>query len=213
MTVQIAALRSNPSIYAGKVVRVAGKLDQCYAWECSLCPESMTSANADQRQCLALDFHNLMPGTGFGEEEQEKIFRFASVTLTARFDPSCWKGPCLDRPTVLYGAVVESVQHRRTSREGLWLGGAVTPLQEAAQPETAALRAEALKAGFPDNPPMKVFNVHADPATRVVCWTSFMDSWPNSLEGAVDAQSTMDFYSCNEFKNVGGSWVPQVQGT
>jgi hypothetical protein len=207
--VEMAALRSNSSTYAGKVVRVTGKLDQCYAWECSLCPEGMTTANADQRQCLALDFHTLMPGTGFGEEEQEKIFRFASVTLTARFDPSCWKGLCLDRPSVLYGAVVESVQNRRSSRDGLWLGG-ITPLGDAPQLESAALRAEALKAGFSANPAMKVFSVKGDLKTMVVC--SSWGSWPSSLEGAVEAPSTMDFYSCSEFRNVGGSWVPQVQG-
>jgi hypothetical protein len=169
----------------------------------------MTTANADQRQCLALEFRSLMPGTGFGEEEQEKIFRFASVTLTARFDPSCWKGPCLDRPTVLYGAVVESVQSRRSSGDGLWLGG-VTPLRDAPQLESAALKAEALKAGFSANPAMKVFSVKGDLKTMVVC--SSWGSWPSSLEGAVEAPSTIDFYGCGEFRKVGASWVPQVQG-
>ena len=93
----IASVRADPGKYSGRLIRLTGKLDQCSGWECSLCPESMTTAtaSANWKQCLPLEFRPLMQGTGFGEREQEAIFRFSSVTLVARFDPSCWQGGCL----------------------------------------------------------------------------------------------------------------------
>jgi len=212
---EIESLRSNPSKFAGRLVRISGRLDECFAWECSLCPETMTTASADPKQCLPLEFHALMPGTGFGEEEQEGLFRFSSVTLTAKFDPTCFRQPCLDRPVVLYDADVSSVQsRRRSSGEGLWLE-AVTPLQDAAQSVAAAVRLEALKAGIPSTMPTKVFTVKGDAATALACWTpgaTSASSWPNSLEGALYAKSTLDFYNCNKFRMVGSRWIAQVQG-
>jgi hypothetical protein len=207
----VSQLRSEPGKFAGRLVRLTGKLDECYQWECSLCPESMTTAAADAKRCLPLEFRPLMRDTGFGERETEGVFRFSSVTLVAKFDPTCMQVPCLDRGTVLSGAEVIAVQRRRSSKDGLWLGG-VTPLQEAPAPLTAVVRSEALNAGFPAEPEMKVYVVKGDANTAVVCWTTVgMSSWPTSLEGALYAKSTTDFHSCNKARKVADRWIIQVQ--
>jgi len=208
----IGSLRSSSAKYAGELVKVRGKLDECYGWECSLCPESMTTAKANPDQCLPLEFQSLVPKTGFGEEEKEGVFRFASVTLVARFDPTCFKkGVCVDRQVVLTNADVVSLDTRRSSREGLWLGE-VSPLQEMASGPANEIRIAALQAGFPPEPPMKVFSVKGDENVAVVCWTPVMtNSWPNSLEGALYARSINDNYRCNKALQISGRWIVQTQ--
>ena len=207
----IASVRADPGKYADRLVQLTGKLDQCFGWECSLCPEAAITGRANAKQCLPLEFRPIMPGTGFGGAEKEGIFRFASVTLLAKFDPSCWQGSCLDRQVVLEDADVISVQRRRSSRDGLWLGSP-TPLREAPAPVSTAILAEALKAGFPTAPEMKVFSVQGDQEMAVVCWTSVgTESWPNSLEGALDAKSTYDFYQCSPVRRVEDRWIVQVR--
>ena len=115
------------------------------------------------------------------------------------------------RQVVLRDAEVVSVQSRRSSRDGLWLA-ALTPLQEAPAPLSSTIRAEALNAGFPSKPQMKVFNVKGNQGAAVVCWTAVgTASWPNSLEGALDATSTYDFYHCNAVRKVGDRWIVQVR--
>lgn len=213
ITTDIASIRASPNKYAGKFVQLSGKLDQCFGWECSVCPETMSGQTADPNQCLALSFRPLIPKTGFGEEEQEALFRYSSVRLVARFDPSCWRGPCLDRQTVLEDANVISVEKRRSSRDGLWRGSS-TPLQEAPAQLSSLIRSEALEAGFPSNPVVKVFTIDGGNGQEaVVCWTTFgMNSWPASLEGAIDAPSTLDFYHCNRVKKTAPDrWIVQVQ--
>jgi hypothetical protein len=113
----------------------------------------------------------LVPKTGFGEEEKEGVFRFSSVTLVARFDPTCFqKGVCLDRQVVLDNADVMSVDRRRSSREGLWLGK-ITPLKEMVSAPAIEIRPAALQAGFPRESPMKLFSVEGDQNVAVVYWT------------------------------------------
>ncbi|MGN6849903.1 MAG: hypothetical protein ACTHJK_10600 [Sphingomicrobium sp.] len=209
VSTDIASLRSAPAKYAGKLVRVGGKLDECYSWECSLCPATMTTATADAKQCLALDFRPLIPGTGFGGDEKEKVLRFSNVTLIGKFDPTCWNNPCLDRGTVLFDADVAAVQARHSSGDGLWLGR-VTKLQEAPEPLAKEIVAQARSAGFPNGQPTKVFNVIGDPNVAVVCWMPAGNSWPTSLEAALYAKSTLDFYTCNEVHNAEGTWTVQV---
>lgn len=208
----IASIRASPNKYAGKFVQLSGKLDQCFGWECSVCPETMSGQTADPNQCLALSFRPLIPETGFGEEEQEALFRYSSVRLVARFDPSCWRGSCLDRQTVLKDANVISVEKRRSSRDGLWLGTS-TPLAEATAPLSKVVREEALRAGYPPNPVTKVFTTKGGAEEEViVCWTAWgMNSWPATLQG-VDAPSTLDFYHCNRVKMIAPDrWIVQVQ--
>lgn len=208
----IASIRGHPNKYAGKFVQVSGKLDQCFGWECSVCPETMSAESVDANKCLALSFRPLIPNTGFGEEEEEALFRFSSVTLVARFDPSCWRGLCLDRQTVLEDANVISVQKRRSSRDGLWLG-ATRALREAPAPLSTVVKQEALKAGYPPQPVTKVFTTEGGVQDEAVaCWTAWgMNSWPATSEG-VDAPSTLDFYHCNRVKMIAPDrWIVQVQ--
>lgn len=210
VTATIGDLRSNPDRYAGKMVEIAGQLDECSGWECSLCPEKMTSKQRDPKQCLALEFRSLIPETGFGSEEQENVFRFSDVILKAKFDPSCWKTPCVDRPTVLNDAQVVSVGKRRASRSGLWLGD-TTSLTDMAEPEAGELKRAAYTSGFPKAPPIKAFVIQGDEAA-VVCWSPFgmEPEWPATMEGALYARSKSDIAQCTKFRKLTGQWVAQV---
>lgn len=230
--VAISELRKHPDKYSGQTVRISGKLTECWGWECSICPEAMTSETADAEQCLPLEFRPLMKGTGFGESAVEAVFRFASVTIDARFDPGCLHGGCTDRGTVLLDADVVATTQRRTSQSGLWLGGR-TRLGPLADPVAAAVIAAAYDAGYPQgsshrekdpamaaltrqfDPQIKAFGIvgHADIA--IVCWASgglpsFV--WPDSLEGALYARSINDHYTCNEARTIKNRWVLQVGG-
>lgn len=211
----IEQVRAHPNDFAGKRVRLAGRLSECFSWECSLCPETMTQQMRHSKKCLALEFRPLIPGTGFGGEQQEEVLRFSSVVLTANFDPSCWTGPCTDRQTVLTNADVVSVTKRRANRDGIWLGSQ-SLLHELSGPTAKKMRWAALRAGFPDGPPVKAFATQGRSPKSVVCWSSpaFGDAdpgtWPQSLEGALYARSTLDFYRCNEVRNVDGQLIVQA---
>ena len=212
LEVTIDQLRANPKEFAGRQVKIAGQLDECYGWECSLCPESMTTEHSDPRRCLPLEFHALIPQTGFGSEEQEAVLRFADVVLTAKFDPSCWQAPCIDRPTVLAAAEVTAVGRRRSSREGLWLGPH-TRLAELTGPIAAKVTAAAYAAGYPKGVPIKVFKIAGTSAKFVACWTSLdgkPGSWPDSLEGSY-APGKSDFYRCNLVVETNGEAVLQAE--
>lgn len=211
----IEEVRAHPNRFAGKRIRLVGRLSECFSWECSLCPETMTQQTRDPKRCLALEFRPLIPGTGFGEEEQEQVLRFSSVVLDANFDPSCWTGLCTDRQTVLTSATISSVTKRRANRNGLWLGD-YSLLHELTGPIAEKMRAAALRAGFPINPPIKAFATDNRSPKFVVCWSSpaFGDSdpgaWPQSFEGALYARSTLDFYRCNEVRDMEGQLVVQA---
>jgi hypothetical protein len=213
LAVTIDQLRAHPKEFAGKQVQIAGQLDECYGWECSLCPQSMPPEHSDRKQCLPLSFRPLIPETGFGSEEQEAVFRFADVVLTANFDPSCWQNPCLDRQTVLEAAQVTKVGKRRSGREGLWLGPH-TALAELTGPVAAKVTAAAYASGYPTGAPMKVFEIAGTSRKFVVCWTSLdtaLGSWPSSLEGSY-APGKSDFYRCNSVVNTRGGFVLQAMG-
>lgn len=201
-----------PILYSGKQVTLEGQLDQCAGWECSLCPKGMTTETADPKKCLPLSFRSLIPGTGFGSGGKEKVLRFSDVVLSARFDPTCMTpGRCYDRQVVLYDADVLSVSRRRSSRSGLWLGPR-SPLTEVGEPTSNELRKAAYEAGFPDNPPFKAFATVGKDPQYVACWTyaDSPQSWPDTLEGALSAPSTMDFYHCYAARKVSDRWVIQV---
>ena len=198
------------------MVRLTGQLDECYHWECSLCPEDMTSRSRDADQCLAVSFRPLVNNTGFGAAEQEKVFRFSSVILSARFDPRCWKGVCLDRQTVLYDATVQSVTKRRAGASGLWLTD-TTKLTALSGDMAKEIEAAAHRSGYPDTQPVRVFTTGGGEPIFVACG-SFPASgkqnpgaWPLTLESALYARSTLDFFRCDEVRAVGGQMVVQAK--
>jgi hypothetical protein len=210
----IAQVREHAQAFAGRRIKLSGQLDECFGWECSICPESMTARTLDPKQCLALNFRPLIAGTGFGSEEQETVFRFADVVLTAKFDPSCWHVPCVDRQTVLDDAEVISVGKRRASKSGLWMGEQ-NLLTELGGSIAEDVKGAAYSGGYPKGPPVKVFRSVGDPSKILVCWTELTSqpgSWPTSLEGAY-ARSTSDFYRCNEVRKIGENFVLQTDGS
>lgn len=210
--VAISDLRANPELFAGKVVKLGGQLDECSGFECAICPESMTMKNRDAEQCLELNFRPLIAGTGFGSSEQEQVFRFASVIMIAKFDPTCWTGSCRDRQTVLSDVQIVSVRSRRASRVGLWLSK-TSPLTEIHGPVAAEIRAAADAAGWPQNLPTKAFQTSGEKPSQLICWTYLErepGSWPDSFEGALYAKSKADFYECRPVRKVGGRMVMQI---
>ena len=211
----IEQIRSRPQDFAGKRVKLAGQLSECYHWECSLCPDAMTNQNRDAGKCLALSFRPLIEGTGFGARDQENIHRFSRVVLIARFDPSCWAdGACTDRSSVLYEAEVPTVRERRAGSDGLWLQSR-TMLTDIADEDASELKLAARLAGYPEAPPIRAYQTKGADRRIIVCWSPVdlndePGAWPTSLEGALYAKSTLDFFHCNEVKKVGGQLVLQV---
>lgn len=210
----VSQVRSRPDDYSGKRLRLTGQLDECYQWECSLCPEAMTNKSRNADSCLAVSFRPLVHGTGFGSDEKESVFRFSSVVLAAKFDPSCWKGGCSDRQTVLEDATVQSVTKRRAGASGLWLSEThrVVALEGSIASE---IEAAARRSGFPDNPRIRSFKTKVSEPRLVVCWSSpaFGEqdpgAWPSTLESALYARSTLDFFQCNEVRKLDGQMVVQ----
>ncbi len=210
----IGDLRAHPEQFAGKMVKLAGQLDECMGWECSLCPEAMTMKNRDAQQCVELGFRPMIAETGFGSKEQEQVFRFSSVVLTATFDPTCWEGGrCTDRQVALENAQIVSVGSRRASRIGLWLGD-TSPLTEMTGPVPEEMKAAAAAAGLPHDA-LKVFQTPGKSNWWLICRTDLdgqPGSWPGSVEGALYAKSTRDFYSCHAVRKVGDRMVVQAAG-
>jgi hypothetical protein len=209
-----AQIRAHPNLFGGRRVQLAGRLTECSGWECSLCPEAMTTQTRDRAQCLALSFRPLIPGTGFGSLEQEEVFRFSSVVLTATFNLACWNGGCTDRGSVLWDAAVVSVTQRRSSNQGTWLGK-TTPLAEFEGPEATAIQNAAVSAGY-DTLPTRVFMTREPQPRFVVCssppgsGTVQPGRWPATFEGALYAKSTLDFYRCSEARRVEDRFVVQA---
>jgi hypothetical protein len=229
--VSISDLRHHPEKYDGKIIQLVGKLTECAHWECSLCPEEMTNESADPKQCLPLGFRSLINDTGFGSDAQEAVFRFASVTIRAKFDPECLRRHCTDRGTVLRETEVVEVRKRRESKAGLWLGPQ-TKLVPVAKNEEERIIAAALNAGYPRgtshdeqdpafavvmrqyDPLIKAFGLHGEANEAIVCYApsgSGTDPWPVSIEGALYAPSTNDRYHCNSVRKLADQWILQVQ--
>jgi hypothetical protein len=175
----------------------------------------MTNKDRDGNKCLALSFRPLIEHTGFGSDEQESIFRFSKVVLTATFDPSCWtEGACVDRQTVLKDAEVVSVRERQPGVSGIWLQGR-SILTEISDRRAIELKSAAIRAGFPERQPIKAFQSEGADQRIIVCWSNAVLSkepgaWPTSLESALYAKATLDFFHCSEVKQIDGQMILQV---
>ncbi len=211
--VSLDQLRGNPQVYSGKMVRVAGQLDQCRSMSCNLCPTEATPAAPLAERCLALSFHRFRGANGKAGADMDAAFRYADLVVVARFDPSCLEGVCTDRATVLHDARVEQVMKRRQSREGLI--HRPDPLLPAPANEAAAVQA-LLQTTRNDVPPLpvRVFATRSDPRLQtgaVVCWATWSPDepieWPTSWQGALTARSTEDPYRCSTAAKAASRWV------
>ena len=210
MDVSIAELRGAPQRYDQKVVRLRGTLKaHPFNTFSSLCPEE----NTDDSPCLgvAFDDYGLSSPDALGAKAVAAAFRWATVTVTARFDAFCLRANsiCLDYPTYLWDARVQAVHHRQSSAEVQGPGALrLTPAEVAdaaamldayrhvsgrqvdAQPETAAFIAPELTD------------------RGAVCawrWGHRDGPWPSSLI-AVNAPSAIDHFTCWSTQKVAGQW-------
>jgi hypothetical protein len=210
-SVTLDQLRSAPRQFAGRTVRLRGQVDQCWNMRCSLCPLDATPLKLQSDRCLAIDFDRMRGGEGNRGADMDAAFRYADVVVTARFDPTCLVGACLDRASVLLDARVEQVTRRRRSRDGLiWRPDRLMPAPASAAHEVAELVRE------PGGRPAlstSVFATSSDAnASRsaVVCvWlgpTGTAASWPTSWQGALVSRSTEDSYRCWPALREKGKW-------
>ncbi len=128
--VTLAQLLKDPARYAQRTVRVTGRMDICGRFSCELCPEKIIP-DTNEQQCLGLDFYDYQ-GAEFAIR---RAFLFSTLTVDARFDPSCVTGTsdgsppgakadankiesivvCLDGPASLLDGRAVEVHSRRTS--------------------------------------------------------------------------------------------------
>lgn len=117
--------------YTGKMVTLRGQIDACQGWYCEICPEDMQQG-ADSRGCATIVFEqnsDASLGEGYETEVHNRwLYRFATVTLTARFNTACiWDGTgkpvhnvvCSDGPASLEYARVLKIHGRKSARDGL----------------------------------------------------------------------------------------------
>ncbi|WP_353217948.1 hypothetical protein [Sandarakinorhabdus sp.] len=209
LAISASRLMAQPKKFAGQRVLLRGRLSECLGWECALCPEA-----DDLGPCLQLTFRPLLPGTGFGSQEQEAIFRFASVVLTATFDATCiTDGACLDRQVVLHDTEVVEVTRRRANAEGFWRDTEQTPLIPYDGAMTAQILFALKQAG--GSAEARVFTTGLPNPVYVTCTSGpFDDSdpgkWPATLAAALRASSNADWFHCQEVRRVDGSFVVQI---
>lgn len=211
-SVTLDQLRNAPHQFAGQMVRLRGQVDQCWNTGCSLCPTDATPLNPQPERCLAIDFDRLRGGEDNRGADMDAAFRYADVVVTAKFDPECLLGPCLDRASVLLDSRVEQVTRRRPSRDGLiW-----RPDRLVAAPAPVVQQIAELVRPSGAQPvvrPTAVFVTSSEEKalrSAVVCvWLGPPDSaaqWPTSWEGAIVARGTEDRYRCWSAVRDDGEW-------
>jgi len=160
-------------------VRVRGQLDNCIAHTCLLCPEAMTPERFDRKRCLHTSFAGQDSDDWPAQRAADltgQIYRFATITIDAWFDPVCLPGfkPAAyctgDR--AFREAEVVKVHSRKTARDGLVGHYNFGELIPASELDRAAMLAAFARAGFVS---------HSD--ERPVALVTRGDSW--ILEGRV----------------------------
>lgn len=209
-------MRNQPQVYAGQHVRVTGQLDYCWNMSCGLCPLEATPANPQRERCLAISFDRMRAKPGSWGADMDGAFRYADVTINARFDPACL-GPdvvCTDRASVLLAARVEQVHRRRRSRDGIV--SRPDPLLPAPEEIASAVLAlvEPVKAPWAQ----KVFTTRsgvADGDSAVVCESGALAGepvdWPLPWQTALVARSTEDRYTCTSARKLNGRWYLRIR--
>lgn len=168
--VTIEQLLANPDHYAMKDVRITGQVDNCISFTCNLCPADMTRETLDLKKCIGMSFTGYRPeGEGMAQDVaasrtetgMENLFRFATVTLDAFFNPACLTNKaynrdgsvqvdarnivltvvCTDRATVLEDARVIDLHARKSARDGLVSYYDFGPLVEADAAMAGEIRA------------------------------------------------------------------------
>ncbi len=227
MSATLAQLHSHPARYAGKLVRLRGQLDSCLGYACDLCPETMTPQNNEGALCLQVSFDGYP--IGYADDaaatvsgDMQRLFRFATVTLEARFDPTClpnYKPPgglvvCSDYPSALLDARVIAVHARRTARDGLVavrhdLGDFRIPV-----PDDARAMRQAYLAAFPNaQSDFRVFlDPVVDPAAEetsgkiCVCRDGVCDGkWPIRTSDAIDTPANP--FDCYRLLKRKDAWI------
>ncbi len=129
----IDRLIKSPDKYANKIVRIEGQVDNCEYDSCNLCVVNATEATENLDTCIGIKFEGYTDDAAGlrTSHAMEGVFRFATVILDAKFDPTCianYQPPeiakkaeiiCLDRVTVLYNARVEKVLSRKSALNGI----------------------------------------------------------------------------------------------
>jgi hypothetical protein len=154
-TLTVAELQHDARRLDGQMVTVRGQIDSCSAWYCEICPEDVREQGA-LYQCLSVVFtpqgnHDFWHSGLHEEKLYEKLYRFATVTLTARFSAMCVYDAngnpvgsvvCSDGPAALDDAHVVAVHARKTAQTGLASADDVRPLRPATADEAAAMAPE-----------------------------------------------------------------------
>ncbi|MGE5564424.1 MAG: hypothetical protein ACM3ZV_14120 [Bacillota bacterium] len=206
-------LKAAPAAFAGHRIEVSGQLDECWNFSCHLCPAEATPADPQWDRCLAIDFDRFRGGEGNRGADMDSAFRYADVTVTARFDPACLTGVCADGAPVLLDARVERVTRRRTSNDGLMQRpDPLVPVNsKATEPLADLIRPRPIEHVAR---PVQLFGTSTDPTASkdaVVCisWARPGEPpvWPTTFEGAVLARSTEDPWRCWTARKEPRGWV------
>jgi hypothetical protein len=207
------AIRAAPERFDGKWVELTGQVNQCTHFGCALCPEETTDAKS--RRCLALDWDRQRGSNREMGADFDPIYRYASVTLVARFDKSCLVGICTDRAPVLFDARVLRVLKRRVSAEGLngrrEIDRMIDAPAEAARPRVALMQGDQPPGA--NGPRYRVFADRHDPQierSAIVCRSrgspDHPGSWPVDETSALFARSTEDRFTCHSAQRKAGQW-------
>jgi len=205
----IPQILQSPKAYANKIVRIDGQVDNCISLSCNICPTEMTNATFDTRKCLALEFEGFRDeGGAVGASElMDKAFRFAVVTLEARFLPACLGidgAVCTDRATVLFDARVLALHARKTNQDGIVSSYDFGQLVAPSASEQSAMQSE-IELLEPYSKLERKYFLVTDPQARpdkvlaiglsCVCFEKTCEGkWPTRFFGGFDGVGNP--YSC-----------------
>jgi hypothetical protein len=224
--VTIAQLLSDPGHYRNAQVIVRGQIDNCIALSCNLCPEEMTTDSFDYTRCVVLEFDNFSGSRDDVETPgvMEQAFRFATVTITAEFDPSMLLREVIPggRGIGLVDARVQQVHSRRSARNGLVGIYDYGKLVEPPPGEIGAMREAFLRDGAQNFGKLQTAIFWVDvgsgeqPAEKIeasglacVCIRYICaGQWPKRLFSGFESPANP--FQCDLLVKKGGKWWPMA---